>query len=179
MRGIIVTFAIGLLVAGSSAAEPVVLFDNGQTRPIPFPKVMTIESAPVRTPVRSAQAGPLDLSSLSAASRLPIRTPGMQVGTLDPTVAAAIEQNLKYLSQPFFVIGSDTYSLQWLRHYRPTLIRVGAVGLLVQAETAADLAQVSAAGQGLNIAPVSGRTLVQSLKLTHYPVLISHKGIEQ
>lgn len=184
MRGISVTvvaglIAVSLLTMEPGLAEPTVLFDNGQTQPIPFPKVMTVEPAASRSPSRAASGAPLGLESLSAARRLPIRTPGMQVGTLAPEVVASIKPNLKYLSQPFFVIGSDTYSLQWLRHYRATLIKVGAVGLLVQAETTTDLAQVSAAGHGLNIAPVSGATLVKSLKLTSYPVLISQQGIEQ
>ena len=166
-----------LVWAASVPAEPRVLFDNGQTQPIPFPTVMTVE--PASTPSRRPAPAGMDRTSLSAERRLPIRTPGMQVGALAPGVVAAIKPNLQYLSQPFFVIGSDTYSLQWLRHYRARLIQVGAVGLLVQAETSTDLAQVAEAGQGLTIAPVSGVTLVQSLKLTNYPVLISQQGIEQ
>ena len=175
--GLAMVGLLGALSAPQLLAAPVVLFDNGHTQPIPFPKVMNVTTVPPTIPA-SAPAH-ASATALSAVNRLPIRTRGMQVGTLAAATVAAIKPNLQYLSQAFFVIGSDDYSLRWLRHYHDTLIKVGAVGLLVQAETQADLQQVAQAGRGLTIAPVSGLTLVKALKLTHYPVLISHRGVEQ
>lgn len=177
-------FAASIFIAtvlGPSAlnAEPTVLFDNGQTQPIPFPSSVDVTREPSSTAGRVVPFQRLDTAALSAARRLPIVTPGMTVGRLEAATVEAIKPALQYLAQTFFVIGSDDYSVRWLKHYHSRLLQLNAVGLLVQAQTADDLARVRAAGRGLNIAPVSGATLVQSLRLNHYPVLISREGIEQ
>lgn len=179
-----VGFAVSVLIAAGTSgswihAEPTVLFDNGQTQPIPFPSSVNVTRGSSPTAERVVPFQRLDTEALSAARRLPIITPGMSVGRLTPTTVAAIEPALKYLAQTFFVIGSDDYSIGWLQHYHSRLLQLNAVGLLVQAQTTDDLARVRAAGRGLNIAPVSGATLVQSLRLNHYPVLISREGVEQ
>ncbi len=63
--------------------------------------------------------------------------------------------------------------------HRDRLKAIGAVGMLVQAETRADLQAIASLSGGLSIMPASAADIATALNLTHYPVLISAQGIEQ
>jgi integrating conjugative element protein (TIGR03765 family) len=82
-------------------------------------------------------------------------------------------------SRPFFLIGADAQSRQWLLAHRDRLKDIGAVGMLVQADTLEDLRAIAALAEGLSILPASGSDIAQALGVTHYPVLITAHGIEQ
>ena len=56
---------------------------------------------------------------------------------------------------------------------------IGAVGMLVQAETREDLRAIAELADGLSILPASASDIVKALGISHYPVLISARGIEQ
>ena len=56
---------------------------------------------------------------------------------------------------------------------------IGAVGMLVQAETREDLEAVADLADGLSILPASASDIAKALGISHYPVLISAHGIEQ
>ena len=70
-------------------------------------------------------------------------------------------------------------SLQWLAYHRDTLKRLGAVGMLVQADTEADVRRVAEVAQGLSITLGSGSDLAAALGIERYPVLITPDGIRQ
>ncbi len=181
------TFGFGLLlslaVGPNARAELTVIYDNGQTWPIaPLLDPLLVEETPSTDPAAnaplnpSARYGPAILSNL-----LPVRSPGLSVGnvttsTLNPEVMARLAQGNP---RPFFLIGSDTVSLQWLNSHRNTLKRLGAVGLLIQAETEADIRQVADVAQGLPITLGSGGDLAVALGIDRYPVLITRDGIRQ
>ncbi|MCV6098183.1 PFL_4695 family integrating conjugative element protein, partial [Pseudomonas aeruginosa] len=55
----------------------------------------------------------------------------------------------------------------------------GAVGLVVNVETAQSLARLRALVPGVPLAPVAGDDLADRLGLRHYPALITATGIEQ
>ena len=82
-------------------------------------------------------------------------------------------------SRPFFLIGSDARSRQWLKNHRDRLKVIGAVGMLVQADKLDDLRTIAELADGLSILPASGSDIAQALSISHYPVLISAHGIEQ
>jgi integrating conjugative element protein (TIGR03765 family) len=85
----------------------------------------------------------------------------------------------KPFTRPFFMIGSDSWSRQWLQVHRDSLKEIGAVGMLVQADTLADLRAIAELADDLSILPASGADIAQALGISHYPVLISAQGIEQ
>ena len=62
---------------------------------------------------------------------------------------------------------------------REELLRLGAVGMLIQAETEADVRRIAALAQGLSITLGSATDIAKVLGIDRYPVLISTKGIEQ
>ncbi len=111
---------------------------------------------------------------------LPVRTLPLGPGRLEPRpLDPMVAERLRHLPRPLFLIGSDSLSREWLTRHQPRLQELGAVGLLVAVETQAELETMCAIGQDLIILPVSATTLAETLKLTHYPVLISPEGIEQ
>jgi integrating conjugative element protein (TIGR03765 family) len=81
-------------------------------------------------------------------------------------------------ARPFFLIGSDTRSRQWLQDHRDRLKALEAVGMLVQADTLEDLRAIADLAQGLPILPASASDIAKALGITHYPVVITAQGIE-
>ncbi len=175
-------------LAGTSLfAAPVVIHDSGPTRPL----------APLLEPLRSDDmqrdgSDPRSPSSPDPASAhisdeamlarlLPVRSPGLQVGALtDTELSPEVQTRLAQGNpRPFFMVGSDEGSLRWLSVNAKTLKDLGALGLLVQAKSRADIRRVIEAAQGLSITPGSGSDLARVLGIRHYPVLITKDGITQ
>ena len=160
-----------LLVPVVAQAELTVIYDSGNTQPI-APFLEAFESAdeiPQQSPV------PIEpkLGAADPKTWLPIQSPGLKPG---PVQARSHDRPF---TRPFFLIGSDTRSRQWLRDHRGRLKEIGAVGMLVQAETLDDLRTIAELADGLSILPASASDIAKALGITHYPVLISAHGIEQ
>ena len=152
------------------AAELVVIHDNGATRPL----APLIEVIAVDEPIDPrADASSPDLGVANIERLLPIRSPGLTPGKVEP------QSTNRHFARPFFLIGSDPVSRRWLATHRGELLRIGAVGMLVQAETVNDLRAIAELAGGLPILPASATDIAEALGLSHYPVLISGKGIAQ
>jgi len=186
-RSLMLIYGLGLLLSlGLSAkalAELTVIYDNGQTRPLaPLLEPLLADDAPTSEPAESATLnplssdGPADLRNL-----LPVRSPGLTVGdiagsALRPEVLARLAQGNP---RPFFLIGSDATSLRWLVSHRDVLEDLGAVGMLIQAETETDVRRVAEVAQGLSITLGSGSDQAAALGIDRFPVLITPNGIRQ
>jgi integrating conjugative element protein (TIGR03765 family) len=170
-----------------------VIYDNGHTKPLaPLLKPFLLDQAlSDEKPSGDAgnAAGPTNRNALSGSSPgpdilkhlLPLRSAGMQVGDLagtqlKPDVRLRLAQGNP---RPFFLLGSDPVSLQWLAIHRDTLISISAVGMLVQADTEHDVRQVANIAEGLSITLGSGSDLASVLGIYFYPVLITREGITQ
>ncbi len=148
-----------------------VIFDNGNTRPL-APYLEGIQ-APVSLPQTLRTP---DVSQLSAADPeqwLPIRSPGLTPGRVQKRAVH------RPFARPFFLIGSEAFSRHWLATHRDRLAEIGAVGMLVQAETVDDLRAIAELVNGLPVLPASASDIAEALGLSHYPVLISRDGLEQ
>ena len=167
--GICIGFVV-VLVPLVAQAELTVIYDSGNTQPLaPFLEVIEDIETPQQQPApTNNQLGAADISML-----LPIKSPGLSPGPIQPRAVK------RPFTRPFFLIGSDALSRQWLSQYRDRLLEIGAVGMLVQAETAADLEAIANIGQGLQIMPASGSDIARALGIKYYPVLVSKEGIEQ
>ena len=157
-------------------AELVTLYDNGQTYPLaPFLSVLASRDAtPDTTPLVPEL---LDLGAADPVRLLPLRSPGLTPGPVPHRPLPALYQEM--LLRPVFLLGADTLSQTWLQQHRSLLLSLGAVGLLVQAETPEDLHTMATIAAGLPLLPATATDLVKTLALTHVPVLISRRGIEQ
>ncbi len=154
----------------SNALALTVILDTGQTESIaPFLEPLEKEddgnviSAPVAPSVGAA-----DPQSL-----LPILSPGLMAGPMKS------RSHQRPFARPFFLVGSDPRSWQWLKTNAPRLKEIGAIGMLVQAETVGDLEAIVALANGLPILPASATDIGNALGITRYPVLISAGAIEQ
>jgi integrating conjugative element protein (TIGR03765 family) len=148
-----------------------VIYDSGKTQPI-APYLDTFETseitAPQRSTIQAPQLGAADLNSL-----LPIRSPGLTSGSVQPTT-----HNRPFV-RPFFLIGSDALSRQWLLEHRDRLKEIGAIGMLIQADTRDDLKNIAELAAGLSVMPASASDIAKALDISHYPLLITRHGIEQ
>jgi len=161
---------IGMALAPLTVWSAVtVIYDSGVTRPL-APFLESINAAPSTKPpmTGSPRLGAGDVGAL-----LPIRSPGLSPG---PVQARSHDRPF---SRPFFLIGSDDLSRQWLLKHRDRLKAIGAVGMLVQAETLEDLRATAELSRGLPIMPASGSDIAAALHIAHYPVLVTSRGIEQ
>jgi integrating conjugative element protein (TIGR03765 family) len=154
-----------------ASAALTVIYDSGKTQPIaPFLDVFDAGNA-------SPQQSPVPIKSQIGAADpeawLPIQSPGLTPG---PVQARSHDRPF---ARPFFLIGSDTRSRQWLQDHRDRLKDIGAVGMLVQADTLEDVRTIAELADGLSILPASASDIAQALGISHYPVLISAHAIEQ
>ena len=160
-----------LLVPALAEAELTVIYDSGNTQLVaPFLEVFEADyEVPEPSPVTEKSLP----SAADPEAWLPIQSPGLTPG---PVLARSHDRPF---ARPFFLIGADTRSRQWLQDYRDQLKAIGAVGMLVQAETLADLRAIARLADGLSILPAAASDIAQALGISHYPVLISANGIEQ
>ena len=167
-------FAI-LMTSSLASAALTVIYDSGQTQPLaPFLEVFDDEGNQRKGPQISPS--PPETQALGAADierLLPIYSPWLTPGRVEPRT---LQQSF---ARPFFLIGSDPLSREWLAIHRDRLLEIGAVGMLVEAETLDDLQAIAEIAQGLPILPASASDIAEALDLMHYPVLITKDGIEQ
>jgi len=160
-----------LWVPVMAQAELAVIYDSGHTQPIaPFLEVFDAGNA---SPPQSPVPVKSQLGADDPQAWLPIESPGLTPG---PVRTRSHDQPF---ARPFFLVGSDTRSRQWLQDHRDQLKAIGAVGMLVQAETLEDLRTIAELADGLSILPASASDIAKALGISHYPVLISAHAIEQ
>jgi len=160
-----------LMVPVMAQAELTVIYDSGHTQPIaPFLEAFDAGNA---SPQQSPVPTKLPLGAADPQAWLPIQSPGLTPGPVQE------RSHDRPFARPFFLIGSDVRSRQWLQDHRARLKAIGAVGMLVQADTLDDLRTIAELADGLSILPASASDIAKALGLSHYPVLISTHAIEQ
>ncbi|KSQ24951.1 integrating conjugative element protein [Pseudomonas aeruginosa] len=150
----------------------IVVEDRGGTSALPYYEALKLQ---LRTGMRSprielprARAEPF-----SEADMLPVRSSRLSPGDV-------ARRTIKTPGMPpFFLIGDDLRSREWLRQRAPRLRELNAMGLVVNVDSAAALAALRALAPELSLSPTPGDDLARRLRLRHYPVLITATGIEQ
>lgn len=165
MRCITACFVLIALFGTAAKSEPAVLFDAGNTRPMP--------SGLQISPPNYQQSFQLP-DFPQHFDPLPVRSRALTPG---PVQARVIDR--PGLDRPVFIIGYDALSLNWLRQNLEQLKRHRATGIVVNVENPDQLRQLRQAADGLAVNPVPGDKIARQLELTHYPVLISKNRIEQ
>ncbi|HIE55470.1 MAG TPA: integrating conjugative element protein [Chromatiaceae bacterium] len=155
-----------------------VLYDSGDTLPLaPLLSASGFDEDEEEAPASDVdESAAKPLMSQALRRRSVIQSPGLTPG-VQPRIATG--QAGAMLPRPLFLVGADDASLAWLAKHRDRLMRIGAVGLIVQADGEADIEKVRAAAGKLQLAAGSGAMLARHFGLTHYPVLIGPEWIEQ
>ena len=155
-------------------SEVTVIYDSDDTRPLaPYLEIIDRTETAINPPSVTGAPNKPRLGAADVQALLPIRSPGLIPGPIQA------RPHDRPFSRPFFLIGSDDRSRQWLVEYRERLQEIGAVGMLVQAETLEDLRAIARLANRLPILPASAADIATALGISHYPVLITPQGIEQ
>ncbi len=162
---------VSLLASVGAHAELTVIYDSGDTEPI-APFLGPFESND-EIPQQDPRSIEPQIGAADPESWLPIQSAGLTPGIVQT------RSHDRPFARPFFLIGSDTRSRQWVQDHRVQLMEIGAVGMLVQAETVDDLGAIAALADGLSILPASACDIANALEISHYPVLITAHAIEQ
>lgn len=112
---------------------------------------------------------------VAAMAALPVSTPELTPGKVDARALTLQGMGMR----PMFLIGDDDLSRRWLSMRRDALVQLNAVGLVVNVDSEGALNDLKKHADGLELLPVSGSDLAKRLGLTHYPVLLTEKGLEQ
>ncbi|MGK8436760.1 integrating conjugative element protein [Ectopseudomonas hydrolytica] len=150
----------------------IVVEDRGGTSALPYYEALKLQPrAGLRSPRIGIPRAPTE--PFSEADMLPVRSSRLSPGDVARRTIDAPGM------RPFFLIGDDARSRNWLRQRAPRLRELNAVGLVVNVDSAAALAALRALASELSLTPTPGDDLAGRLGLRHYPVLITATGIEQ
>ncbi len=169
---LVASLSLPWLAVLAQADVLIVVDDRGGASALPYYEALNLQprsgvSAP-RVEMPRPPAG-----VVNEASMLPVRSRRLSPG--DVTRRAIEAPGLS----PFFLVGDDQRSRVWLQQRAPRLRELGAVGLVVNINSAESLATLRALVPELPLSPVAGDDLAERLGLRHYPVLITATGLEQ
>jgi len=165
--------ALAMPAAFGQSPPLVVVEDRGSTSALPYYEALNLQpraNSALRPPIPTPQ---IPATPADEAAMLPVRSAKLMPGFVARRVIEA--PGLR----PFVVVGDDEASQAWLDRHATSLRERGAVGLVVNVETAQALARLRALAPGVPMAPVAGDDLAERLGLRHYPALITATGIEQ
>jgi len=155
------------------AGEPlIVVQDLGGASALPYYEALNLQP---RTNAQSPNIPipPAPATPASEADMLPVRSTKLTPGKVNRRAIEA--PGLR----PFFIIGDDKISADWLRRHAVSLRERGAVGLVVNVETVEALNHLRTLVPDVPLSPVPADDLADRLGLQHYPALITATGIEQ
>ena len=161
----LLTLTLTVTLPLAAQANLTVVEDRGGVSALPYYRGLNPE------PAQTQHQAPVPQPTL--AQGFPVRSQRLTPGTVQGRAL-----NTPGL-QPFFLVGDDELSRQWLASRGETLQRLGAVGLVVNVASAERLAVIRRWTGGLAVSPVVGDDLAARLGLTHYPVLITATALEQ
>ncbi len=167
-----------LLISTPLLAAPVVLFDQGPTEPTHKYK-MLVQGFDIpdfgRLWAEEASLNTNDaLDPLHPSNWLPLTTTKLTPGDV---VSRRVVYN--YLSSPVCVIGSDDRSLHWVRRYHKQLLENNVLCWLVQSNDIDELQKTIDALDGITMSPSNGDAIADHFSISHYPILITPRFIEQ
>jgi len=81
------------------------------------------------------------------------------------------------VTQPFFLVGCDPRSIEWIGRNRARLRAIGAFGLVIDAPDVEAYRALEQSAVGILLRPVAGDLIAEHLGIRHYPVLVTADGI--
>lgn len=159
-----------ILSVKPAQSAPAVIHDNGKAQPI---ATLLPEITPELPKQLPSPQPPGDPGAAYMAGLFPIHSQHLSPGTVE---AKSVTLNV---TQPFFLVGNDPGSTNWLATFCPRLKEIHASGLVVEASNPEQFKAITETCPGLPMAPVNGDGLAKELGISHYPVLVSGRRIEQ
>lgn len=159
------------------AAEPAVIFDSGQAEPlsaiveVPKPvdfSTLDIDKEKILAGIEEEMKG------LKPTAIYPIESPGLTVGRVETK-----QVRMKQSFSPFFIVGDDAVSRQWMERNKNVLQKKNAQGLVAQVESEEKFKELQLIGSGLRLIPFPATALAKAFGVKNYPVYIGPDQITQ
>ncbi|OWB27871.1 integrating conjugative element protein [Xanthomonas oryzae pv. oryzicola] len=178
---LLISFPLAICAAPAPVRQPIsrpeliVVEDHGGVAAQPYYDDLGLpawsSAPPEADPLLRLPVAPM--GQRRAADMVPVHSTLLVPGTVErrPLQAPGLT--------PFFLIGDDPRSRDWLQRRLGLLQDLRASGLIVNVESARAVEALRQVAPGVALSPVSGDDLAQRLGLHHYPVLITATGIEQ
>lgn len=149
------------LVHTTAVPEPMIIHDSGRT--------VSIKHYFETLNLPEEQKIPVEKSKYEN-----IKTPEMTVGKVQTK-----KVNLPMLMSPIFLVGTDNQSKQWLSSNKGALIKMSAIGMIINTTSEQDTVDTLNLASGLMVTTASASTLARRFKLRHYPILITKSRVQQ
>lgn len=118
---------------------------------------------------------PKDNGLLSEAL-YPVISERLSVGPVGPDEARDIPSYL--LTRPFFIVGADRVSANWMKSNLDLLVERQAIGLVVNVESPDHMRRlIELTERRLPLTPMPADQLASAINLKHYPVYIDNSGV--
>ncbi|EKO3619143.1 integrating conjugative element protein [Vibrio metschnikovii] len=101
----------------------------------------------------------------------PTRLPSRHV-VIDEAIAQQIHQ-------PFAIIGTDRYSMEWFTSNLDVFRKLGAGVIVTQIDSLVDLEALQSLAPDLMFQPMDARDFLETIGVSVYPILISNQGVIQ
>ncbi len=99
-----------------------------------------------------------------------------EVIKLSQVMRANVLRDIPNLEHNMFIIGNDTYSIDWLIENKEELYRFGATGILTACGSKEEFKRIATLANPLSLMPVSADFISKEFDVKHYPVLITNQG---
>ncbi|HCF5435875.1 integrating conjugative element protein [Pseudomonas putida] len=155
------------------ASALIVAEDRGGSSALPYYEALKLQAHGANLQSLRIEVPRPPAEPFSEADMLPVRSTRLSPGEVPRRTIEAPGL------PPFFIVGDDAHSHDWLRQRAAHLRELGAMGLVVNVNSTSGLAALRALAPDLTLAPTPGDDLAARLGLHHYPALITATGIEQ
>lgn len=162
-------------------ANVVVLHDSGNTTPIERAAKTIDKRAIEKSVMKSAQELKnlkFDASNLNnqVITRFPFHTETLRAGVLP---RRHFNKPIPNLVMPIAVVGTDPFSLEWVRLNAAEIERIGASVVVAQANSLDDIRYLRTLLPNALLVPSKADFLVDEFGLLVYPVILNKSGAHQ
>ena len=162
-------------------ASVTVIHDSGKTTPIERTAKTIDKRAIEKSVMKSAEQlknMKFDSSNLTnqVLTRFPYHTETLRVGVLP---SRHFNKPLPNLVMPVAVVGTDPFSLEWLRLNAGEIERIGASVVVAQANSLDDIEYMKSLLPTALIVPTKADFLADEFGLLVYPVILNKSGAHQ
>lgn len=158
--------AMLIFISVYATGEPLVIRDYGGN-PSGVPDKAKITSSLMGQSIKPVDSVP--------ATRFPLKS-SLRSGVLDTPKRF---ENKLLNRNPFFIVGNDERSREWIDSNKAYLAKIGAKGFVANIASEADFKSLESFAKPLRLSVIPLDEVVQSLELRVYPVLITNEEIAQ
>lgn len=130
-------------------------------------------AAQIAKKIEAGQASQAEVLDSMEKMVFPVQTESMHLNA-----AATTKHQPTQATRPIAVIGSDTYSVNWLTTNISEIERLGAMIVIVEVSDLASFNKIkNHIPNRIKVLPLDGYPLTETFGVTEYPALITSKGI--